>query len=70
MASASNVPVEATELRLVQNVELKFALADTEAKLQSLLDVYLCPLMRKLLSPHQSVRDKVGLQSLNCEAVT
>lgn len=50
---------EAKSLRLVNNVELKIALADTDPKLQKLLGVYLPPLLLKLGSPHASVRNKV-----------
>ena len=51
---------EAKSLRLVNNVELKIALADTDPKLQKLLDTYLPPLLLKLGSPHASVRNKVS----------
>jgi proteasome component ECM29 len=57
---AEVVPDEAKELRLVNNVELKIALADTDPKLQRLLNLYLPPLLMKLGSPHASVRNKVG----------
>jgi len=55
---------ESKELRLVNNVELKIALADTDEKLQRLLDLYLPPLILKLASPHASVRNKVGFTFL------
>ncbi|KAF8247482.1 ARM repeat-containing protein [Wilcoxina mikolae CBS 423.85] len=55
----AQVPDEAKELRLVNNVELKIALADTDAQLQKLLNLYLAPLLMKLGSPHSSVRNKV-----------
>jgi len=58
----SAVPDEAKELRLVNNVELKIALADSDAKLQKLLNLYLPPLLMKLSSPHESVRNKVGIR--------
>lgn len=54
-------PDEAKELRLVNNVELKIALADGDNKLQRLLNLYLPPLLLKLASPHVSVRNKVSL---------
>jgi len=54
---------ESKELRLVNNVELKIALADTDEKLQRLLSLYLPPLILKLASPHASVRNKVGFAS-------
>jgi proteasome component ECM29 len=53
-------PDEAKELRLVNNVELKIALADSDAKLQKLLNLYLPPLLMKLSSPHEAVRNMVG----------
>ncbi|KAI9693956.1 MAG: proteasome component M29 [Bathelium mastoideum] len=52
---------EARELSLVGKVEFRFALADTDAKLQDLLHTYLAPLLLKLASEHRSVRDKVIL---------
>jgi hypothetical protein len=55
----AQVPDEAKELRLVNNVELKIALADTDAQLQRLLNLYLTPLLMKLGSPHAAVRNKV-----------
>ncbi|PWW76166.1 ARM repeat-containing protein [Tuber magnatum] len=56
---ASSDVDEAKELRLVNNVELKIALADNDEKLQRLLNLYLPPLILKLASPHASVRTKV-----------
>ena len=58
MASTS-VPDEAKELRLVNNVELKIAMAETDAQLNKLLNLYLPPLLLKLGSPHDAVRNKV-----------
>lgn len=52
-------PTEQRELSLVGKVELKFAFADTEAKLSTQLQTYLAPLLLKLASPHQNVRQKV-----------
>lgn len=52
-------PDEAKELRLVNNVELKIALAEGDDKLQRLLNLYLAPLLLKLASPHVAVRNKV-----------
>ncbi|CUS10715.1 unnamed protein product [Tuber aestivum] len=66
---ASSDADEAKELRLVNNVELKIALADTDEKLQRLLNLYLPPLILKLASPHASVRNKVGLASLTTSRV-
>ncbi|KAI4196024.1 MAG: hypothetical protein LQ346_003321 [Caloplaca aetnensis] len=50
---------EAKELSLVGKVELRIALADSDAKLESILNIYLPPLLLKLASDHISVRDKV-----------
>jgi len=61
---ASSDVDESKELRLVNNVELKIALADTDEKLQRLLGLYLPPLVLKLASPHGSVRNKVGFAFL------
>ncbi|KAI9808257.1 MAG: hypothetical protein M1825_004714 [Sarcosagium campestre] len=47
------------ELGLVSKVELKIALADNDAKLEKLLNVYLTPLLLKLASEHLAVRNKV-----------
>lgn len=58
MAPASASP-EVKELNLVNNVEMKFALADTDAKFERILSVYLAPLLLKLESEHASVRNKV-----------
>lgn len=50
---------EARELELVNKVELKIALSQDE-KLQAVLTTYLPPLLLKLASEHQSVRNKVS----------
>jgi hypothetical protein len=55
----AGAPDEAKELRLVNNVELKIALADSDPKLYKLLGLYLTPLLMKLGSPHAAVRNKV-----------
>ncbi|KAK9386524.1 proteasome stabiliser-domain-containing protein [Lipomyces mesembrius] len=47
------------ELSLVNKVEMRIALANTDEKLESLLKVYLAPLLLKLASPHEQVRSKV-----------
>jgi len=54
-ASASS---DARELDLVGKVEMRIALAKDE-KLESVLKVYLPPVLLKLASEHQSVRNKV-----------
>lgn len=57
---AANEPSpEQRELSLVGKVEMRIALADTDAKLVSSLKTYLAPLLLKLASEHQSVRNKV-----------
>lgn len=50
---------EQRELNLIGKVELRIALADTDVKLQSILQTYLPPLLLKLASESKSVRDKV-----------
>jgi proteasome component ECM29 len=50
----------ARELNLVGKVELRIALADSDSKLQSILNTYLPPLLLKLASEHLSVRNKVS----------
>jgi hypothetical protein len=49
---------EARELELVGKVEMKIALAKDD-KLESILKPYLPPLLLKLASEHQAVRNKV-----------
>jgi hypothetical protein len=53
---------EARELELVGKVEMKIALAKDD-KLESILKLYLPPLLLKLASEHPSVRNKVGTHS-------
>ncbi|OJD16071.1 hypothetical protein AJ78_03744 [Emergomyces pasteurianus Ep9510] len=52
-------PDEARELSLISKVELRIALADSDSKLQSLLQTYLAPLLLKLTSESLAVRNKV-----------
>jgi proteasome component ECM29 len=61
-------PTEARELALVDKVELKIALTKDE-KLESVLKVYLAPLLLKLGSDHVAVRNKVreAAQLLNSQ---
>lgn len=47
------------ELALVDKVELRIALASSDTKFQSSLDLYLCPLLLKLASPHSAVRQQI-----------
>lgn len=50
---------EARELSLIGKVEFRIAMADTDEKLQSLLQTYLTPLLLKLSSESVAVRNKV-----------
>lgn len=50
---------EQRELSLVGKVEMRIALADSDSKLETTLKTYLAPLLLKLASEHQSVRNKV-----------
>ena len=57
----ANTPsTESKELALIDKVELRIALTDSDAKLESVLNVYLAPLLLKLASEHISVRNKVS----------
>lgn len=47
------------ELSLINKVELRIALADSDQKFQSALDLYLCPLLLKLSSIHGAVRQEI-----------
>jgi proteasome component ECM29 len=47
------------ELELVNKVELRIVLANTDEQLTGMLKVYLPPLLLKLNSPHQQVVEKV-----------
>ena len=58
MASDSQSP-EARELTLIGKVEFRIAMADSDEKLQSLLQTYLPPLLLKLASDSVAVRNKV-----------
>lgn len=57
--SSTTASPEARELELISKVEFRFALAETDQKLQSLLQTYLAPILLKLASEHLSVRNKV-----------
>lgn len=50
---------EDRELSLVSKLEMRIALADGDAKLQSILEKFLAPLLLKLGSEHVAVRNKV-----------
>ena len=56
---AGELSPEARELNLVGKVEMRIALAESDAKLEGLLKTYLTPLLLKLSSEHMSVRNKV-----------
>ncbi|GJJ74422.1 proteasome component ECM29 [Entomortierella parvispora] len=47
------------DLQLLDNVELRFALAETDAQLEKTLATFLCPVLLKLASPVEAVRAKV-----------
>ncbi|CDK27816.1 unnamed protein product [Kuraishia capsulata CBS 1993] len=47
------------ELSLINKVELRIALADSDSKFEHSLKVYLAPLLLKLASPHQAVKNEV-----------
>lgn len=57
---AASVSTEARELELVGKVEMRIALAKDE-KLESVLKLYLPPLLLKLGSDHVAVRNKVRI---------
>lgn len=50
---------EQRELSLIGKVEMRIALTDTDAKLETQLKTYLAPLLLKLSSPSPNVRNKV-----------
>lgn len=58
MAATTQTP-EQRELSLIGKVEMRIALADSDAKLESTLKTYLSPLLLKLASEHIAVRNKV-----------
>ncbi|KAK3816198.1 MAG: proteasome stabiliser-domain-containing protein [Benniella sp.] len=47
------------DLQLLDNVELRFALAESDAQLEKTLNTFLCPILLKLASPAENVRAKV-----------
>lgn len=51
---------EAKELRLISNVELRFAMITADSAMEKALNTYLAPLLLKLASEHVSVRNKVS----------
>ncbi|KAJ1537143.1 hypothetical protein HK096_003471, partial [Nowakowskiella sp. JEL0078] len=51
--------MEKDEITLLENVELKFALADSDDKFERILLIFLAPVLLKLNSPSDVVRKKV-----------
>ncbi|KAI9320591.1 proteasome stabiliser-domain-containing protein [Dichotomocladium elegans] len=47
------------ELQLLENVELKIAMCDTDAQFERCIDLFLTPVLLKMASPHEQVRKKV-----------
>ncbi|KAF9951012.1 hypothetical protein BGZ72_007436, partial [Mortierella alpina] len=47
------------DLELLDNVELRFALAESDPQLEKTLNTFLCPVLLKLASPAENVRAKV-----------
>ncbi|CAO3572429.1 unnamed protein product [Mortierella alpina] len=47
------------DLELLDNVELRFALAESDSQLEKTLNTFLCPVLLKLASPDENVRAKV-----------
>ncbi|KAF9434869.1 hypothetical protein BGZ76_007269 [Entomortierella beljakovae] len=47
------------DLKLLDNVELRFALAESDGQLEKTLNTFLCPVLLKLSSPFENVRSKV-----------
>ncbi|KAF9277423.1 hypothetical protein BGZ68_009310 [Mortierella alpina] len=47
------------DLELLDNVELRFALAESDSQLEKTLSTFLCPVLLKLASPAENVRAKV-----------
>ncbi|KAL0086563.1 hypothetical protein J3Q64DRAFT_1740571 [Phycomyces blakesleeanus] len=48
-----------SELQLLENVELKLALCNTDAKLETTIRIFLPPLLLKLMSTDDRARRKV-----------
>ena len=51
--------MESADAALLSNVELKIALAKDAEQLTKLLNIYLCPILKKATSDHASIRAKV-----------
>jgi len=52
---------EARELSLLDKVELRIALAQSDTALETSLKTYLAPVLLKLASDHVAVRNKVNM---------
>jgi hypothetical protein len=52
---------------LLDNVELRFALAESDVQLEKTLNTFLCPMLLKLASPAENVRAKVNYR---CPAIS
>ncbi|KAI8147438.1 proteasome stabiliser-domain-containing protein [Fennellomyces sp. T-0311] len=51
--------MSSNELQLLENVELKLAMCNTDAQLERCINLFLAPVLLKLASPHEQVRRKV-----------
>lgn len=58
-----------SSIELLDNVELRFALADTDAQLEKTLNTFLCPVLLKLASPTEAVRSKVDSRLVHFAAI-
>ena len=47
---------------LLERVFLRMGAVETDEQLQQTVDKFLCPVINKLTSPFQSVRDKVSVK--------
>ena len=47
-------------IELLERVFLRMGAVETDEQLQQTVDKFLCPVINKLVSPFQSVRDKVS----------
>jgi len=47
------------EIALLENVELRLALTDSDEKFEKTIQAFLPPILKKLGSPHDIVRNKV-----------
>jgi len=59
---ATTPTTEARELALLDKVELRIALAQSDTALESSLKTYLAPVLLKLASEHVAVRNKVKMK--------